>query len=101
MDIHNEVLQKMDDLYKAKVKLSSRLKETTTLSQKEKKEIADKIARLDSASEGMMVWMRQFDPLPDSLGEDTARAYLEVEMSKIQKVREKVRQALADAKGGD
>lgn len=97
MDIHNEVMPKMDDLYKAKVKLSSHLKETTGLSEKEKEEIANKIARLDSASETMMVWMRQFEPLPDSLGEKRAKTYLEDEMAKIQKVKDKVLQALEDA----
>ena len=45
----------------------------------------------------MMVWMRNFNPLPDSLGEEQAKEYLEDEMEKIKKVREDVRKALADA----
>ena len=97
MDIHNEVMPKLDDLYKAKVKLSVRLKDSTEASEKERQQIANKIARIDSASESMMVWMRQFDPIPDSLGEEKARAYLESELAKIQKVKQDVLQALENA----
>jgi hypothetical protein len=98
MDIHNEVMPKMDDLYKAKVSLSSRLKETSGISEKEKEEILTKIAQLDSASESMLAWMRQFNPLADSAGEDRARAYLQEEMAKIQSVKTKVLQALDHAR---
>jgi hypothetical protein len=97
MAIHNEVMPKLDDLYKAKVKLSARLKESTGITDKEQQQIAGKIARIDSASESMMVWMRQFNPIPDSLGEKKARAYLVSELAKIQKVKEGVRQALENA----
>jgi hypothetical protein len=46
----------------------------------------------------MMVWMRKFNPLPDSLGEEKAREYLENEMEKIKKVREDVLAAIEKAK---
>lgn len=101
MDIHNEVMPKMDDLYKAKIKLSSRLKETTELGENEKKVITAKIARLDSASESMMAWMRQFNPLPDSLGEEKAKAYLDKQLKEVTKVKENILEALADAQAGN
>lgn len=96
MDIHNEAMPRMDDLYKAKRTLQTQLA-MPGLGDKEKEDISSKIARLDSASEGMMVWMRQFQPLADSLGEDKARAYLEGELVKVKKVRENIREALEAA----
>lgn len=94
MKVHDEVMPKMDDLYKAKVALNKKITNTPTIGEKEKTEIQNKIKRLDAASEGMMIWMRQFNPMPDSLGEDKARDYLENEMKKVKKVKEDILQAL-------
>lgn len=93
MDIHDEVMPKMNDLYKRKTALKTRL-ELPGISETEKEDINQKIARIDSASERMMVWMRQFDPVPDSEGEEKARTYLEAELVKINKVREDILEAL-------
>lgn len=100
MVIHDEVMPKMDDIYKTKTALKKRL-ETPGLSEMQKKEINDKIAQLDSADESMMVWMRKFDPIPDSLGEEKAREYLEQELVKVKKVRENILQALKNARQAD
>lgn len=97
MEIHDEVMPKMNDLYQAKTKLTARLKDSPALTAEEKKEIQDKISRLDSANESMMVWMRQFDPIPDSLGEEKAKAYLEAELVKVNHVKENILRALKDA----
>ena len=97
MKVHDEVMPKMDDIYKLKGQLKERIDNTPGLAADKKKEIESIIVRLDSASEGMMVWMRKFNPLPDSLGEEQAKEYLEGEMEKIKKVREDVRKALEDA----
>ena len=50
MAIHDDVMPKMNDLYKAKTALKKQL-EDTTLSDREKQEIHAKIARIDSADE--------------------------------------------------
>lgn len=100
MGIHDEVMPKMNDLHKAKTSLKTRL-EMPGLDQKDRQQIESQIARIDSASEGMMVWMRQFDPLPDSDGEDSARAYLENELKKIEKVRDNIHAALKTGAGAD
>ena len=97
MKVHDEVMPKMNDIYKLKGQLKERIDNTPGLADDKKKEIESIIVRLDSASEGMMVWMRKFNPLPDSLGEEQAKEYLEGEMEKIKKVREDVRKALEDA----
>jgi|SRR5690349_3303281 hypothetical protein len=96
MDIHDQVMPKMNDLYKAKTSLKTRLG-LPGIGEAEKQEINSKIARIDSASESMMVWMRQFNPIPDSLGEDKARDYLESELVKVKHVREDILAALKDS----
>jgi len=98
MKVHDEVMPKMDDIYKSKEALKNQIANTPNIAEGKKKEIEATILELDSASEGMMVWMRNFNPLPDSLGEEQAREYLENEMEKVKKVREDVREALEKAK---
>ena len=94
MNVHDEVMPKMNDLHKAKTSLQTRL-ELPGVNEAEKQEITRKIASIDSASDGMMIWMRQFEPLSDSeVGEDSARAYLEQELEKVKKVRADIQQAL-------
>lgn len=91
MKIHDEVMPKMNDIYKLKEALKTKASATA---DEKKKEIEATIAKLDSASESMMVWMREFSPLPDSLGEEKAREYLETEMEKVKNVRTEVQEAL-------
>ena len=97
MKVHDEVMPKMNDIYKLKEQLKDKIADTPDMVAEKKQQIESTISRLDSASEGMMVWMRNFNPLPDSVGEQEARDYLESEMEKIKKVSEDVRKALADA----
>ena len=96
MKVHDEVMPKLDDIYKLKEQLKDKIANTPDMVAEKKQEIEGIISRLDSASEGMMVWMRNFNPLPDSIGEEEAREYLESEMEKIKKVGEDVRKALDD-----
>jgi hypothetical protein len=92
MKIHDEVMPKMDDIYKLKEELKG--KTLTAVDDERKKQIEVSIATLDSASESMMVWMREFSPIPDSVGVERAREYLETEMEKIKNVRTEVQEAL-------
>jgi len=100
MNIHDEVMPKMNDLHKAKTSLQTRL-EMPGLGENEKQDLQNKIARIDSASESMMVWMRQFNPIPDSVGEDKARAYLENELVKVKDVKDNILRALKTAAAED
>jgi len=99
MDVHDEVMPKMDDLYKAKKNLQEKLKDST-LHDTTRMRMQTLVRDLDQASESMMVWMREFNPLPDSTSEDKARQYLEGEMVRIQKVKKDMLEALERAKGG-
>src|SRR5688572_19993617 len=69
MNIHDEVMPKMDDIYKLEQALKKQLTETPEISPDKKKALESTIMKLDSAGEGMMAWMRNFNPIPDSLGE--------------------------------
>jgi hypothetical protein len=97
MKVHDEVMPKMNDIYKYQQQLKEKL-QSPNISAKDKKEINDILSKLDSAGNGMMVWMRQFNPIPDSAGEEKARIYLEGEMEKVKRVREDIVQALEQAK---
>jgi predicted small lipoprotein YifL len=94
MKIHDEVMPRMDEIYRKKESLKNRIADTPGMIESDKSAIEDSITRLDQASEGMMVWMREFNPIPDSLGEEKAREYLENEMEKIKKVREDIIEVL-------
>jgi hypothetical protein len=98
MKVHDEVMPKMDDIYKLKEQLKKQLEATPALVDEKKTELQHTILELDSASEGMMVWMRNFNPIPDSLGEEKARQYLEEQKVKVNKVKEDMLQAIEEAK---
>lgn len=99
MGVHNEVMPKMDDIFRMKEKLKNRIATEQDMKDDQKKIIESTILKLDSAGEGMMVWMRQFNPPPDSTGEEAAKAYLEEEKVKVQKVKEDILQAIEEANG--
>jgi len=98
MDIHDEVMPKMDDLYKLKRDLQEKIESTPDLVAEEKKNMENRIAHLDSASQLMMEWMHQFNPLPDSSDQEEAREYLESEMEKIKKVKDAMLEAIEKEK---
>ena len=43
--------------------------------------------------------MHHFNPIPDSLGEEKAREYLEDEMEKVKKVKADILESMEEAKG--
>jgi hypothetical protein len=97
MDIHDEVMPKMEDLYRLKKDLQEKL--TASTSDEEKADLQNRIVRVDSASQLMMEWMHKFEPLPDSTDQEEAREYLESEMEKIKKVREAMLETIKKEKG--
>jgi hypothetical protein len=89
--LHMELMGKMEDIYKKKEDLKKELDGATA---DKKKELENAIAKLDSADQSMMDWMHNFKPLPDSVGTEKAREYLETEMEKIKKVKDDILEAL-------
>jgi HEPN domain-containing protein len=94
MKVHDEVMPKMEDIYKLQQELKKQIADSPTMVDEKRKKIEDKIAHLEEASKSMMVWMREFNPPADSLGEETMREYLESEMEKVKKVKEIVNEVL-------
>lgn len=93
MDIHDEVMPKMNDIYKMRKALKDSLANTPDMSEKTKQEITQTILTLDSAGNSMMVWMREFNP-PDQKDEEAFKKYMESELVKVKKMREDVMKAL-------
>ena len=98
MDIHDEVMPKMEDFYKIKRELLEKIANTPGLAEEKKKEIERIISNLDSANNAMMDWMHNFNPLPDSIDQEKAREYLENEIERIKIVRDRTNEALERAK---
>jgi hypothetical protein len=98
MKVHDEVMPKMNDIYKLKEDLKKEIANAPDIVEEKRKEIESAILQLDAASESMMDWMRNFDPLPDSSGEEKARQYLEEQKVKVDKVKETMLQAIENAK---
>lgn len=98
MDVHDEVMPKMDDIYKIKSQLQEKIVNSPDLVQERKDALEKMILSLDSANNSMMVWMRQFNRPPDSLDVEEARAYLESQMEKINAVKETMLSTLEEAK---
>jgi HEPN domain-containing protein len=94
MKVHDEVMPKMEDIYKLQQELKKQIADSPTMVDEKRQEIETKIANLEEASKSMMVWMREFNPPADSLGEETMREYLESEMEKVKKVKEIVNEVL-------
>lgn len=99
MNVHDEVMPKMEDIYKLKSQLQEMIANTPDMVMDKKESVEKTILQLDSASNLMMDWMHQFDPLPDSSDTEEARAYLESQMEKIKKVKEEMEDAIEQAKG--
>ncbi len=99
MDIHDEVMPKLQDLYTLKKGLEDKIAATPNISAEEKQMLEKRIVILDSVSQLMMDWMHRFSQKPDSTDQEAAREYLESEMEKIRKVREAMLEAIASEKG--
>ena len=93
MDIHDEVMPKMNDIYKMRKSLKDSIENTADMSEETKLQITNTILQLDSAGNSMMVWMREFNP-PDQKDEAAFKKYMESELVKVKKMREDVMRAL-------
>ncbi len=98
MDIHDEVMPKMQDLYALKLELLEKIAQSPNMPTLKKEELEQVISSLDSTSNAMMDWMHNFSPLPDSTNQEVAREYLETEMQKIQRVKALTNETIDRAK---
>ena len=93
MDIHDEVMPKMNDIYKMRKALKDSIANSADMSEETKLQITQTILTLDSAGNSMMVWMREFNP-PDQKDEEAFKKYMESELVKVKKMREDVMRAM-------
>ncbi len=98
MDVHDELMPKMEDLYKLKKEIQDQIVQTPDMAPDKKKQLEQTIAALDSADQSMMDWMHKFRPLPDSVDQEKAREYLETEMEKVKKLKELFSESIENAK---
>ena len=87
MDVHDEVMPKMDEIMKLKRELQEQIANTPDMVIERKEQLEKMISNLDSASSAMMNWMHEFNPLPDTTEQEKAREYLESEMERIRNVK--------------
>ena len=87
--VHDEAMPLMTEIYQSKNRLKEKLNSDDTASPEQKQRIEGMIARLDSANQGMRVWMRKFsDVKTTGVPEDEALANLKKELDKITRVKE-------------
>ena len=98
MDIHDEVMPRLEDIYDQKKELKDRLANTLDMEADTKQELELMIIQLDSADHEMMNWMHHFQPLSDSIDEEKARSYLESEMERIKEVKALMLESIYKAK---
>ena len=101
MDVHDEVMPRMDEIIKLKRHLQEEIANSPDMVTERKQELENIISNLDSASNSMMSWMHrinEFNPLADSVNQEKAREYLESEMEEIKKVKELMIESIDKAK---
>ncbi|MBK5280123.1 MAG: hypothetical protein JJE09_14795 [Bacteroidia bacterium] len=98
MEVHDEVMPRMNDIYKLKKDLQEQIANTPDMVVERKNQLVQIISNLDSANDAMMDWMHKFNPLPDSVEQEQAREYLEGEIERVKKVRTLVNESIEKAK---
>ena len=97
MEVHDEIMPKSDEIYRLKKQIQEKIAASPDMVLEKKQQLEQVISNLDSASNAMMDWMHKFNPLPDSVDQEQARAYLQSELEKIKKVRDLTYDALEKA----
>lgn len=105
MDIHDNLMPKMDDIMKLKSELKER-KETlandtsiidSTIHAKTIQQTDSLIHALDNADESMMDWMRNYDALTEDMSHEENMEYLLEEKAKIEEVRLEMLSSIKEA----
>jgi hypothetical protein len=98
IEVHDEVMPKMDDLMKLKSKLNVIKVDSINLLTTESRVTANNlISSLNTADEGMMNWMRNYDSMMQGMSEEEKLAYLIKQEVSIKKVKQDMLSAIAGA----
>lgn len=100
--IHDEVMPLMGELKSLKKEIEIRSKdlyeEDSTLNQEKIEELNFMAAELQSAFDGMFVWMRQYKSPEEDMDREEAKIYLMEQKQKVELVNKDIKTALASAK---
>ncbi|TRX56193.1 hypothetical protein FNH22_16255 [Fulvivirga sp. M361] len=99
IEIHDEVMPKMDNIMNAKGKLQEKLdslKEHDIEGEMVEK-ITEALGALSEADEAMMGWMRNFHPKDSTSDHQTIMAYYEEQKVLISKVKDQMNNSLEEA----
>lgn len=91
--VHDEVMPRLDDIYKLTESLKDKVASTPNMPAAQKVVIEAAVDSLNKASDGMMVWMRQFKP-EGVTDEKAVREYLDDQMVKVTKVKTDILSAI-------
>ena len=98
MDLHDEVMPMMGEIYASKKSLREKL-QAPGIKPEDKQRLEAVQSDLEAADKGMRVWMREFSQVKTTgVSEDEALANLKVEMEKIGNVKKQMTEALEKAK---
>ena len=86
MAVHDEVMPLMSEIMALNKKLKE--KAANLNNTQEKAEVQEMSSDLEAANEGMMNWMRKFNPNLENMTHQETMDYLRAEKEKIEKVRE-------------
>jgi hypothetical protein len=97
IDIHDEVMPKMDNLMSLKRKLKDTLA-TPGLTEAQQKDFESRVQLLDSAYKSMMDWMHGVYPPEDSTASEEYRQYIEAKLESAKKMRALILEAIEKGK---
>jgi len=92
MNIHDEVMPKMESLYNISKQLKDSVQQAANSAEQDRLQMRQNY--IDSVSKMMMDWMHEFKPLPDTTDESIIQEYYEGHLEKIKQVREAILTAL-------
>jgi hypothetical protein len=98
--VHDEVMPQMGKLKSFEKKANHKLEELNTqvpVDSTEVEKFKDLAVRLNSAYEGMFVWMRQYDTEDGEKDPITVKTYLEEQMIQVTEVNQSIKNALLEA----
>lgn len=99
LELHDDVMAKMGDLAKFEEALAKQIADTTSsLDSLGKIELDSTRARVLRAHQGMLNWMRQYNPPAIEKDKEAAQAYFEEQKEKMSRLRDLTNQSIEEAK---
>lgn len=101
IEIHDEVMPLMGDLKSLKKKIDEKremISQSDPDNTNKINELETISIDLDSAFNGMFVWMRQFQSSYEDMSEEEVKTYLLGQKVKVEKVNEDIKKAMSAAK---